>query len=220
MLKKLFLLFIAVTFLVSCYSHKIYLNSDKKSGRMVIEYQLDNDYLSILSTALVNMQTATSEPIDPSILIDEKLFKESFKNTKEVTLKSVKIDTTKGYKGYVEILFTDFETSLKSMPEGMMNLSIIRNGNALTVSQILNFAKMDTEGVFTNFLEQQKEDDINLYNKLTKQASFKFEVNTSSPITKYEGVTVSKDMKKAEYSFKLLDLVNNKNKDLKFLISL
>ena len=126
MFKKIILLFIAVTFLVSCYSHKIYLNADKKSGRMVIEYQLDNDYLSILSTALANMQTTSSEPIDPTILIDEKLFKESFKNTKEVTLKSVKIDTTRGYKGTVEIVFTDFEKSLKSLPQGMMNLEIIR----------------------------------------------------------------------------------------------
>lgn len=220
MIKKIILLFSIVTILCSCYSHKIYLNSDKKSGKMVIDYELDNDYLSILSTALANMQSESSEPLDPSALIDEELFKESFKNSNEITLKSVKIDTTKGYKGHIEIAFTDFEKSLKSLPENMMNLGIIRQGSSLTVSQVMNFGKMDAEGVFIDFLNQQKEDDINLYNKLTKQASFKFEIYTNTPMTKYEGVTISKDKKKAEYSFKLLDLVNNKDKDMKFIISL
>ncbi|HPO50553.1 MAG TPA: hypothetical protein PLO89_09535 [Spirochaetota bacterium] len=220
MFRRLFLLFLPLFFLVSCYSHKIYLNADKKSGRMVIEYNLDNDYLSILSTALANMQSTSGDPMDPTILIDETLFKEAFKNTDDVSLKSVKIDTTNGYKGRIEVVFKDFEKSLDALPKDMMNLSILRQGNSLTVTQVMNFSKMDTQGIFVDFLNQQKEDDINLYNKLTKQASFEFEVNTASPITKSEGVNLSKDKRKALYSFKLGDMINNINKDLKFLISL
>jgi hypothetical protein len=220
MLKKILLLPVLVVLLFSCYSHKIYLNSDKKSGRMVIDYTLDDDYLSILSTALSNFQPKDGSPsIDANALIDEKVFRETFKSTKEVTLKVVKIDTTKGYTGHIEVAFTDFEKALTLLPEGMINISVIRQNSGLTISQVLNLLKIDPESVLINFLDQQKEDDINMYNKLTKQAVFVFDVFTPSPIKKSEGVILSPDKKKAEYSFKLSDLLKDKNKDIKFLIS-
>ncbi|OHD10626.1 MAG: hypothetical protein A2086_05545 [Spirochaetes bacterium GWD1_27_9] len=219
MLKKI-LLFTLTIFLFSCYSQKIYLNPDKKSGKMIIDYSLDSDYLSILSTALANFQSTTdASPIDPAILIDEQAFKDAFKENKDVTLKVVKIDTKKGYSGHIEISFTDFEKALNLLPKSMVNLAIQRANGTLTVNQVLNFGKMDADGVFLDFINQQKEDDINLYNRLTKVASFKFEVYTTTPMIKTEGVTVSSDKKKIEYSFKLQDLLVNKDKDLKFLIS-
>ena len=221
MFRKLVLFGIIIISLFSCYTHKIYLNSDKKSGKMVIDYKLDNDYLSILSTALSSISIGENEnPIDPSALIDENVLRETFKNTKEVTLKTVKIDTTNGYTGHIEFTFSNFEQALKSIPAGMLNINIERQGGGLTISQIINLSKIDKDGIFLDFLEQQKEDDINLYNKLTKDAVFNFQIFTATPIKKAEGVKLSADKKRADYSFTLGDLVKDINRDMKFLLSL
>jgi hypothetical protein len=221
MFKKMFLLLIIVSTLVSCYTQKVYLDANKKSGKMVIDYNLDNDYLSVLSTALANFQTTgkNQQTIDPNALIDEKLFRETFKNNKDVTLKSVKITATKGYTGHIEITFTDFEKALKLLPEGVINIAVLRDGNNVTITQVINISKMDKDGIFIDFLNQQKEDDINLYNKLTKTAFFKFETYTATQIKKTEGITLSNDKMKADYSFRLNELLQNKDKDMKFLIS-
>jgi hypothetical protein len=221
MFRKIILLAILSLMLFSCYSHKIYLNSDKKSGRMVIDYSLDNDYLSVLSTALSSLQTGENEQsLDPNALIDEKIFRETFKNSKEVTLKTVKITSDKGYNGHIEITFTDFEKALKLLPAGILNITVSREGGNVSISQIINLSKIDSQGVFLDFLAQQKEDNIDFYNKLTKTAAFKFEIYTAAPMKKTEGVVLSSDGKRADYSFKLGDLLKDKNKDIKFLISL
>ena len=221
MFKKVLSLVILLVLLSSCYTHKIYLNADKKSGKMIIDYTLDNDYLSILSTALSSIQTANDnqEPLDPNILIDPDLFKKQFSKSKDLKLTALSITKSNGYKGHIEITFTDFEKALKQLPENMININIVRTSSSLTVSQTLNLSKLDKQGVLLDFLNQQKEDDIALYNKLTKQAFFQFEIYTPTVIKSAEGVTLSSDKKKATYTFKLNDLLVNKDKDIKFLIS-
>jgi hypothetical protein len=204
--------------LVSCYTQTIILNPDKKSGRMIIDYQMDDDYLSILSTAMANFQNPDQEPIDPTILIDQELFKERFKNSKEVALDKVVISSKNGYTGHVEIRFSDFEKALKMLPEGMINLAINRSNSKLSIGQVINLSKMDPDNVLTEFLNQQKEDDIDLYNKLTKSASFSMVIQTPSPVSSSKGVTLSSDKKKSSYSFRLGDMLAKKDKDLEFYI--
>ncbi|MCK4796512.1 MAG: hypothetical protein KAT05_03980 [Spirochaetes bacterium] len=220
MVKKIIIIFGIMLLLISCYSHKIILNADKKSGKMIIEYNLNDDYFQLLSIAVDNFANESENPFDPIILIDEELFKQSFIESKEIKLKSVNIDTTNGYKGKIVIEFYDFEKILSQMPEGLINLNIKRKKNSLTLSQELNFNKMDPDEIFKNFILQQKEDDINFYNQLTKEAKFNFTIITAWPMKYTEGVILSHDKKQAKYSFKINDLINSNKKILKFLISL
>ena len=220
-LKNIIIFFVALFLLSSCFSQKVFLNGDKKSGRMVLEYYLDNDYLTILSTALANIPTKDGSTIDPEILIDEKAFKNNFKNTKDVTLKSVKIDTKNGYKGTVEILFTDFEQSLNTIPKDLLNIKITRgNDGLLQLSQKIDLNRIDPSGIFLLFLDQLKLDDINLYNKIVKSAVFSIEISSPTQFKEAVGVTLSQDKKKITYSFTLFDILNKKDKELNFFISL
>ncbi len=219
-LKHIVLFFGVLLLLSSCFSQKIFLNADKKSGRMVIEYTLDNDYLTILSTALANVPSEDGTTIDPEILIDEEAFKKSFKNTKDITLKSVKIDTKNGYKGNIEVSFTDFEKALATMPKDLLDITVVRNASGLQISQTVDINKIDPSGIFLGFLDQLKLDDVALYNKIVKSAPFTIEINAATPFKEVKGVTLSADKKKVSYTFTLFDLLSSKNKELKFFISL
>ena len=205
--------------LLSCYNHTIILNSDKNSGKMIIEYNLDDDYFQLISIATENLFIEENNKFDPLILIDEDLFKETFKNTEYVKLKSIKIDTSNGYKGNIVIEFTDLQKILDTLPSGLLNLTLKQEDDNITLTQILDFKKMDPDEIFKNFVMQQKEDDIDFYNRLTKEAKFKFVIKTMTPIKYSEGVLLSKDKKQATYNFTINDFINN-NKILKFVISL
>ena len=218
-IKKLLYIFIFIVSLVSCYNHTIILNSDKNSGKMIIEYYLDDDYFQLVSIATENLLIDGNNKFDPLVLIDEDLFKETFKDTEYVKLKSVKIDTSNGYNGNIVIEFTDLEKILETLPSGLLNLTLKKENGDITLTQILDFKKMDPDEVFKNFVLQQKEDDINFYNRLTKEAKFSFLIKTMTPIKYTEGVTLSKDKKQAKYTFTVNDFINS-NKALKFVISL
>lgn len=223
-MKKILLYILFLPLLISCYSQKIYLNADKKSGKMTIEYNLDDDFFQLLSIALENFSTDDDNYIDPTILLDEELFKEYFKENmgdiREIKLKKVSIDLTNGYKGYIEIDFFNLEKLMDRIPQGMTNLLIEKKGYELTISQIIDMKKMDPDNIFKDFIIQQKEDDLNFYNKLTQKAKFDFILSTALPIKKTEGVELSANKKTASYSFKINDLINNDGKILKFLITL
>ncbi len=205
--------------LTSCYNQTIILNSDKNSGKIVIDYNLDDDYFQLLSIASENIFIEGEKKFDPLTLIDASLFKETFKDTEYVKLKSIKIDTSKGYKGNIVIEFKDLQKIIETMPAGLTNLTLKKENGTSTVTQILDFKKMDPDGIFKNFVLQQKEDDINFYNRLTKEAKFSFVIKTMTPIKYIEGVMLSKDKKQASYTFMINDLINN-GKILKFVISL
>lgn len=207
-------------FLFSCYTHKIVLNSDNNSGTMIIEYQLDDDYFQLLSIAFSNFASDSQDKFDPVVLIDEELFRQSFKNSAYIRLKSVNINAVNGYKGKIVIDFTDLEKLLASMPKELVNLNFIKENGSITLSQSISLKKMDPDGIFKDFIHQQKEDDINFYNKLTKEAEFNFIIQSQSTIKKAEGVVISKDKKNAYYNFKLNDIIVDDNKIFNFLISL
>ena len=146
MIKKIVTILTLMIILVSCYTQKITLNADKKSGKIEIEYNLDDDYFQLLSIAIENFTAEDEEPFDPMILIDEDLFKQTFlelNKNKELKLKSVNINTSKGYNGKIVILFYDFEKLLNKLPKGMANLNITKIKNNITLSQVINFKKMD-----------------------------------------------------------------------------
>lgn len=208
-----------IVILTSCYNQTIILNSDKNSGKIVIDYNLDDDYFQLLSIASENIFIENEKKLDPLILLDANLFKETFKNTEYVKLKSIKIDTSNGYKGNIVIEFTDLQKIIDTMPAGLTNLTFKKDQGVITVTQILDFKKMDPDNIFKNFVLQQKEDDLDFYNRLTKQAKFFFAIRSVAPIKYTEGVIISKDKKQASYSFMINDLINN-GKILKFIISL
>ena len=77
MIKKIITIFAIMFLLISCYSHKIILNADKKSGKMIIEYNLNDDYFQLLSIAIENFANNDEEDqFDPTILIDAELLSE------------------------------------------------------------------------------------------------------------------------------------------------
>ena len=63
MIKKIITIFAIMFLLISCYSHKIILNADKKSGKMIIEYNLNDDYFQLLSIAIENFANNDEEAI-------------------------------------------------------------------------------------------------------------------------------------------------------------
>ncbi len=220
-IKAASILFLFILLLTSCYTHKIILNPDNNSGTMTMEYTLDDDYFQLLSIALDNFGSENDEMIDPTSLIDADLFKKSFKESNEIKLKSINIQTNNNiYKGKIVIEFNNLEKLIEKIPKGIMNFTVKKENGKTTFSQELEYKKMDPDGIFKEFVMKQKEDDINLYNKLTKEAKFKFIIITSKPIKYSEGVILSSDKKTAEYNFKVNDIFDTENKKLKFIISL
>jgi len=207
----------------SCYTQKVTLNADKKSGQVAVEYYLDDDYFQLLSIAIENFNAAStqsSNKFDPAILMDAAAIKEYFKDNKFIKIRSVSVDTSNGYRGKITADFTDFEKMFESIPKGVTNLSLKKEPDLITVTQLLNLKSLDPEGVFKSYIMKQKEDDIAYYNKLTRDVKFTFVIATASMIKKTEGVVLSGDKKVASYTFKLNDLLINDNKTYKFLISL
>ena len=218
-IKKYLYISIFFILLISCYNQTIILNSDKNSGKMIIKYNLDDDYFQLVSIATENLFIEEDNKFDPLILIDEDLFKDTFKETEYIKLRSVKIDTSNGYNGNIIIEFSDLEKTLEALPRGLLNLTLKKENSNITITQILDFKKMDPDEIFKNFVLQQKEEEINFYNRLIKEAKFTFIIKTLTPIKYTEGVMLSKDKKQAKYTFMINDFINS-NKILKFIISL
>jgi hypothetical protein len=219
MKKWILLIFLTFT-LFSCYYQKITLNSDKKSGQIYIEYRLNDEYFQVLSVALSNFSSSSKNQFDPAMLLDEESFKTTVNNTKGLKLISISINKTNGYFGKALIEFSDFVALLDELPKDLININVIKDNNNITISQILNFKQMDPNGVFKNFVQQQKEDDPKFYQKLTHETEFNFVVNSVNPFTKSEGAIISNNNKEARYSFKLNDFISNDDKTLKFILSL
>jgi len=218
MTKKMMLLILPII-LFSCYTQKIVLNSDKNSGELFIEYNLTDDTFQLLSFAFYEMANEQNN-ISPEALIDANLFKEKFQESENVKLKSIKIDNTNGYKGFIDIEFKNLEKALLEIPKDFINFTLARNGNFLQLSQTVNFKQMDKEGKFKQFIMDQKVDDIKFYNYLINDTKFNFVLETGSPILYASGARLSNFNKKAEYTFKLGDYITNENKIIQYLIKL
>src|SRR4030042_6646660 len=201
MTKKMMILILPILFF-SCYTQKIVLNSDKNSGELFIEYNLTDDTFQLLSFAFYEMANEQNN-ISPEALIDVNLFKEKFQESENVKLKSIKIDNTNGYKGFIDIEFKNLEKALLEIPKEFINFSLARNGNFLQLSQTVNFKQMDKDGKFKQFIMDQKTDDIKFYNYLINDTKFNFVLETRTPILYASGVRLSNFNQKAEYTFKL-----------------
>ena len=58
--KALIILIISIL-LYSCYTQKVTLNEDRKSGQVVIEYNLDDDYFQLFSIAVENFNSMNTQ---------------------------------------------------------------------------------------------------------------------------------------------------------------
>ncbi|HOJ65256.1 MAG TPA: hypothetical protein PLE45_12640 [Spirochaetota bacterium] len=221
-LAKIIFLISTIFLLFSCYTQKIELNADRKSGKMTIDYYINNDYFQIISLIASNFQYDNEDYIDVMILIDENKFKENFKKYEGITLDFVSIKKIKEgeYKGKIIISFKDFEKALALLPKGVSGLELIKTKDDITISQTVDLEKMDPDNIFLDFVNQLKDDDKEFYTLLTETAVFNFELYTKTNIKKTEGIKLEGDGKIAKYSFKIKNLLDNKNKVLKFSITL
>ena len=229
MLKKFFIsfIFIALFVLCSCFNQKIELNADKKSGKMTIEYEINDEYFQLISIILSNVELSENLFFDPFVLIDEQTFKKSYNNLGKDILASAKLNSvsiiknekTGFYNGKFVISFNDFEKSLKLIPNAISGLTVKRTKEELTISQQINITEIDSDGIFGDFIEQLKEDDIDFYKLLTEKASFGFAIFLKNKIKTSTGVNLGKDGMSAFYTFKIKDLLNSDKKLLNFLIS-
>ncbi|MBP7552118.1 MAG: hypothetical protein KA885_01725 [Spirochaetes bacterium] len=226
-MKKFALIFIIATTLVSCFNLKIDLNADKTGGTMTMDYDINDDYFQLISIILSNIPMEDGEQFDPFILIDDSAMRGYFDSIDKakmegITLKkvSIKKDEKSGYyKGNVVITFKDFEKSLALLPKAVSGLTIKRDKELTTINQVMNFEEMDKDGIFKDFIEQLKEDDVDFYKLLTEKAKFDFSITTKTPVKKSSGVVLGKDGKSVSYSFKVNDMLDDSKKSMNFMMS-
>ena len=104
---KILLILLFVFSLSSCFNMKIDLNFDKKSGKLTMEYDVNDEYFQLLSIVMSNVQLGEDVFFDPFVLLDEQQFRTFFnglpkENLSDITLFSVSIKrnaNTGYYKG-------------------------------------------------------------------------------------------------------------------------
>lgn len=220
-MKKTLLLIISTVFIMtSCYKQTIYLNSDKKSGSMIIEYSLDDDTFQMISMVFMMIEPEEGSFVpDPMMLIDEDTFKSTFPEDDNFKLKSVDLKMSTVYEGRIEIEFNDFQDALKKLPMQSSGFIMKEDKGHLLLEQTVDLDKIDPDRMFLSFLESQKQDDKEFYNKIVNNSPFQFEINTKTPMQSAEGFKLSQNNKKATYTFKLSDILSNKQ-GLKFSLKL
>ena len=212
--------------LSSCFNMKIDLNFDKKSGKLTMEYDVNDEYFQLLSIVMSNVQLGENVFFDPFVLLDEQQFKTFFnglpkENLSDITLFSVSIkrnQTTGYYKGKIVFLFKDFEKCMAMIPQGVAGLTFTKDNGVYTIGQTVDMSKMDPENMLGEFISTLKEDDEDFYKLLTEKAEFDFAVQLRSKIRKSEGVNIGKDGMSATYGFKINDLLGTADKPLQFMI--
>ncbi len=225
--RYIFLSVVLVFCLTSCFNMKIDLNFDKKSGKMTIDYELNDDYFQLISIVMSNVQIAENVSFDPFILLDENGFKTFYNNIPKdnlnsITLTSVSIkrnDKTGFYNGKIVFGFKDFEKCMALIPNDVVGLKFTKDKLNYTIEQEISISTLDPQGMLINFLDSLKDDDEDFYKLLTEKAEFDFAVQLRSKILKSQGVKLNKDSMGATYGFKVNDILDTKNEPLKFLIS-
>ena len=223
---KILLILSFVFCLSSCFNMKIDLNFDKKSGKLTMEYDVNDEYFQLLSIVMSNVQLGEDVFFDPFVLLDEQQFKSFFnglpkESLSDITLFSVSIkrnQTTGYYKGKIVFLFKDFEKCMAMIPQGVAGLTFTKDNGTYTIGQTVDMKKMDAENMLGEFINTLKEDDEDFYKLLTEKAEFNFAVQLRSKIRKSEGVHIGKDGMSASYGFKINDLLATADKPLQFMI--
>ena len=224
---KILLILSFVFCLSSCYNMTIDLNFDKKSGKLTMEYDVNDEYFQLLSIVMSNVQLGENVFFDPFVLLDEQQFKTFFsglpkENLSDITLFSVSIKrnaNTGYYKGKIVFLFKDFEKCMAMIPKGVAGLEFTKDKSGYTIGQTVDMKLMDPENMLGEFINTLKEDDEDFYKLLTEKAEFDFAVQLGSKIQRSEGVNIGKDGMSASYGFKINDLLGTYEKPLRFLIA-
>ena len=123
--------------LTSCFNMKIDLNFDKKSGKMTMEYDINDEYFQLISIVMSNVQISENVFFDPFVLLDEASFKTFYDslpkdNISAITLSSVSItrnEKTGYYKGKIVFAFKDFEKCMALIPAGVSGLEFTKDKN-------------------------------------------------------------------------------------------
>ena len=167
--------------LSSCFNMKIDLNFDKKSGKLTMEYDVNDEYFQLLSIVMSNVQLGEDVFFDPFVLLDEQQFKTFFnglpkENLSDITLFSVSIKrnaNTGYYKGKIVFLFKDFEKCMAMIPQGVAGLTFTKDNGVYTIGQTVDMSTMDSENMLGEFINTLKEDDEDFYKLLTEKAEQK-----------------------------------------------
>ncbi len=211
---KLLLPFLSIV-LLSCYTQTITVNPDKRSGTIVLNYTLNQEFIPELSGVLAQVSSTggSSNSLDIMSLTDAAAFRRNFKNSNFLTLQSVNIslqgDT---YNGRITLAFTDFERAFAEIPSGFIRPSVVRNGNRVTISQRLLMSDLDPERMLNTLLMQLEEDDPQYYGRLINSVRFVFEIVTPTPVTAHQGVTLV-SANKVSFSFNINDLLATTEKN-------
>ena len=129
-MKKSLQRFVNFTFIIimtallsSCYTQKIVLNADRKSGTMYLDYSFNDDDFEILSLILSAASMEDGEVIDPVILIDEEAFKDFINEAalpgvsiEKVSVVSKAVKNNHIYSGSIALKFKDFELLFEKIP--------------------------------------------------------------------------------------------------------
>ena len=208
----------AVLMLTSCFNMKINLNGDKKSGTIAINYSFDDDDFDIISLAVSAMPVAeNSDPLDPSVLLDQDEFKNYFDSIeqKDLKLKQVTItkkkDKTTVYTGTVVFEFSDFQSALAKIPATENGFKLLKEKDIITLEQVVDFTSIKDMETLDNYLALVKKDKPVWFDRFAK-SPFNLEINTKTPIINSKGVILSADKKKVTYSFKAGEVITDKKK--------
>ncbi|HBD93706.1 MAG: hypothetical protein A2015_04405 [Spirochaetes bacterium GWF1_31_7] len=224
-LLKLLTLGFSLIVITSCFSQRITLNPDKKSGNVSINYTFSDDDFEILSLILSSAPVGgEAGTFDPSILIDKKEFISYFQKMEVKELTLVKSDISRKvidgvgyYTGAIVINFTDFEILLNKFPASENGLGFKREGQVITMEQKIEMGKMGDMETLDNYIDLVKADKPVWYKKFIND-DFLIEIVLKKPFIQTRGVTLSSDKKTAKYSFKTADMIGSNRKDLDFML--
>lgn len=221
------LIFLSLTLIAatSCYTQRVTLNQDKKSGVVSIDYSFNDDDFEILSLILSAAPVGDGIGFfDPSALIDKNEFISYFNSAGIDGIKLTKADITRRsvsgvsvYKGSIVIAFDDFEELLKRFPAADGGFKFIRSGGVVTLEQKVEPDKMGDMETLDNYMELVKEAKPQWYSKFV-DTTFLIEMIFRTPVLDSRGVVLSSDKRTARYSFKTGDMIGANRKNLDFML--
>lgn len=223
---KFFLFSMLFFVLSSCFSQKIFLNNDKESGTLSLEYTFDDDDFEIISLVLPSIPMGEEiGTFDPSILISQEEFTNYFRSLEleEIQLKKAMITkksiskTNSSYKGSIVIDFQKLESLLTKFPAAENGFKLRKEGNTRIFEQTLDLNTMGDIETLNNYIALVKEEKPQWHHRFV-ESNFLIEINTKTPILASRGVSVSSDKKKASYQFKTQDILGNTEKTLEFMV--
>ena len=207
--------------MVSCFKQTIIFNQDNKSGEMIIEYSLTDDLYQLLDMGIANMPGDNEINLDSTMLLEKELIMEEFAKKKQL-VEPVKVNielNENQYKGFIHFKFNSFDELLKELPLDYMPVNVVRENNKITITQNINTSSMEELEILKEFLAQQKESDIEYFDNIKNNVNFSFLLKTPRDITNSSGGKIEKNKKNINWSFKLVDLLDETAAAKKFEVT-